>query len=116
MSSKASKVLARLMETTLQSGTGRKAFHSRSRSRVLTELDIGCKTGSIDNLSHDVRFDWFVGFAKERNGSGGLVVAVLVAHEQYIGIRAAQYAKMAMTHYFENKFAQRTTSRQSSGS
>jgi peptidoglycan glycosyltransferase len=118
MSSKASKVLARMMETTVQSGTGRKAFRSRSRRRnnVLAKLDIGCKTGSIDNRSHDVRFDWFVGFAKEKNGSGGLVVAVLVAHEQYIGVRAAQYAKMAMTRYFENKFAQRTTSQVSSGS
>ena len=115
MSSKASKVLARLMETTIKSGTGRKAFRSRRRNDTLSKLDIGCKTGSIDNLSHDVRYDWFVGFAKERNSSDGLVVAVLVAHEQYIGIRAAQYAKMAMTHYFENKFAQRTTDRQSSG-
>lgn len=116
MSSKASKVLTRLMETTIQSGTGRKAFRKRRGDSVLAKLDIGCKTGSIDNRSHDVRFDWFVGFAKERNGSGGLVVAVLVAHEQYIGIRAAQYAKMAMKHYFENKFAQRTTGQQSSGS
>jgi peptidoglycan glycosyltransferase len=114
MSSKASKVLARMMEATIKSGTGRRAFRSR-RSSVLAKLDIGCKTGSIDNLSHDVRFDWFVGFAKESGDSGGLVVAVLVAHEEYIGIRAARYAKMAMTHYFENKFAQRATGRQSSG-
>jgi peptidoglycan glycosyltransferase len=117
MSSKASKVLTRLMEATIQSGTGRRAFHSRRRrNSVLAKLDIGCKTGSIDNRSHDVRFDWFVGFANDKNSSDGLVVAVLVAHEQYIGIRAAQYAKIAMTHYFENKFAQRATGRQSSGS
>jgi peptidoglycan glycosyltransferase len=102
------------METTIQSGTGRKAFRSRRRNGVLAKLEIGCKTGSIDNRSHDVRYDWFVGFANEKKGSGGLVVAVLVAHEQYIGIRAAQYAKMAMTHYFENKFAQRSTSQQNS--
>jgi penicillin-binding protein A len=116
MSSKASKVLTRMMETTIQSGTGRRAFHIRRRNRVLAKLDIGCKTGSIDNRSHEVRFDWFVGFANEKNSPGGLVVAAVVAHEQYIGIRAAQYAKMAMTHYFENKFAQRTTGQQSSGS
>ncbi|MEJ2662409.1 MAG: penicillin-binding transpeptidase domain-containing protein [Desulfobacteraceae bacterium] len=115
MSSKASKVLTRLMETTIKSGTGRKAFRSRRRNNILAKLDIGCKTGSIDNRSHDVRFDWFVGFAKDRNSSDGLVIAVLVAHEQYIGIRAAQYARMAMTHYFENKFAQRATGRQSTG-
>jgi penicillin-binding protein A len=116
MSSKASRVLTRMMETTIRSGTGRRAFHSRRRSSVLAKLDIGCKTGSIDNRTHEVRFDWFVGFANEKNSPGGLVVAVLVAHEQYIGIRAAQYAKMAMTYYFKNKFAQRTTGRQSSGS
>lgn len=116
MSSKASTVLARLMETTIRSGTGRKAFRNRRRNSVLAKLAIGGKTGSIDNRSHDVRFDWFVGFAREKKGSEGLVVAVLVAHEKYIGIRAAQYAKMAMTHYFENKFAQRATGRQSSGS
>jgi penicillin-binding protein A len=115
MSAKASNVLARLMETTIQSGTGRKAFRRR-RNSVLAKLDIGGKTGSIDNRSHDVRFDWFVGFARERNGSEGLVVAVLVAHEKYIGIRAAQYAKMAMKHYFENQFAQRATGHKSSGS
>ena len=116
MSSKASQVLTRMMETTIESGTGRKAFRSRRRNSILTKLDIGCKTGSIDNRSHDVRFDWFVGFAKEKNGPGALVVAVLVAHEQYIGTRAAQYAKMAMTRYFENKLAQCTTDRQCSGS
>ena len=115
MSSKASKVLIRLMETTVRSGTGRKAFRNASRDRVLSKLDIGGKTGSIDNLSHDARFDWFVGFANEKKGPGRLVVAALVAHEEYIGKRAAQYAKIAMTRYFQSHFAQQETSSSSSG-
>jgi hypothetical protein len=41
-----------------------------------------------------------VGFAKERQGGKQLAVAVMVAHEEYIGIRASQYARMAMTRYF----------------
>jgi peptidoglycan glycosyltransferase len=116
MSSQASNVLTRLMETTVRSGTGRKAFRNYTRNGVLSKLDIGGKTGSIDNLAHDARFDWFVGFANEKKGPGRLAVAVLVAHEEFIGIRAAQYAKMAMTQYFKSQFALRTTSQQSSGS
>lgn len=116
MSSKASSVLARLMEATVRSGTGRKAFRHRKRNDVLSKLDIGGKTGSIDNLTHDARFDWFVGFANEKKGPARIVVAVLVAHEEYIGIRAATYAKMAISHYFKNQFVQRATSQQSSGS
>ena len=116
MTSQASSVLTRLMETTVRSGTGRKAFRNSARNSVLSKLDIGGKTGSIYNRAHDARFDWFVGFANEKKGPGRLVVAVLVAHEEFIGIRAAQYARMAMTCYFKSQFAQRTTSQQSSGS
>jgi peptidoglycan glycosyltransferase len=116
MSSQASNVLTRLMETTVRSGTGRKAFRNYTRNGVLSKLDIGGKTGSIDNLAHDARFDWFVGFANEKKGPGRLAVAVLVAHEEFIGIRAAQYARMAMMQYFKSQFALRTTSQQSSGS
>jgi peptidoglycan glycosyltransferase len=116
MSSQASSVLTRLMETTVRSGTGRKAFRNYTHNGVLSKLDIGGKTGSIYNRAHDARFDWFVGFANEKKGPGRLVVAVLVAHEEFIGIRAAQYAKMAMMQYFKSQFAQRSTSQQSSGS
>jgi peptidoglycan glycosyltransferase len=115
MSAKASQVLIRLMETTVQSGTGRKAFRNYSRNRVLSKLDIGGKTGSIYNRAHDARFDWFVGFADEKKGPGRLIVAALVAHEEFIGIRAAEYAKMAMTYYFQGLFAQRETASVSSG-
>jgi penicillin-binding protein A len=116
MSARASEVLIRLMETTVRSGTGRRAFRNYSRQRVLSKLDIGGKTGTIYNRAHDARFDWFVGFANEKNGPGRLIVAVLVAHEEFIGIRAAAYAKMAMTYYFQSHFAQRETNPSSSGS
>jgi peptidoglycan glycosyltransferase len=102
MSPRASTVLSQLMETTIRSGTGRKAFRGYLRDKILSRLEIGGKTGSIDNPTHDVRYDWFVGFAREREGQGRLAVAVLVAHEKYIGIRAGQYARMAITRYFRD--------------
>ncbi len=106
MTTRASKVLAKLMETTVRSGTGRKTFRNQRRHRVLSKLRIGGKTGNIFNRAHDARFDWFVGFAEQKGGHGQLVFAALVAHEEFIGIRATQYARMAMTHYFKSHIAQ----------
>jgi membrane peptidoglycan carboxypeptidase len=116
MSPQASIVLQRLMQTTIQSGTGRKSFVDRHRHQILSKLSIGGKTGSIFNRSHDARFDWFVGYAKEKKEGGNqLVVAILVAHEEYIGIRATQYARMAITHYFKTQMARRESSHNRKG-
>ena len=104
MTSRASTQLAHMMETTVQSGTGRKAFRGYQRHRVLSKLNIGGKTGSIDNRNHEVRYDWFVGFAEvKKNSADPIAVAALVAHEEYIGIRASEYARMVMTYYYEKR-------------
>ncbi len=102
MSAKASTVLSQMMEATIKSGTGRKSFRGYQRDKVLSRLQIGGKTGSIGSRDHEARYDWFVGFAKERQGQGQVALAVMVAHEQFIGTRASQYARMAMTQYFRN--------------
>jgi cell division protein FtsI/penicillin-binding protein 2 len=116
MTPKAAKVLEQMMEATVRSGTGRKTFRRYGRHHVLSKLRIGGKTGSIDNRAHDARFDWFVGFAEEKSGHGRLVYAALVAHEEYIGIRATQYALMATTHYFKSHIAQHEKQKKNSNS
>ena len=105
MSSEASSILNQLMQTTISSGTSRKSFRGYRRDSILSHLQIGGKTGSINNRTHDQRFDWFVGFAKGRQGESKLAIAVLVAHQNYIGIRASRYARMAMKYYFQNYLA-----------
>jgi cell division protein FtsI/penicillin-binding protein 2 len=104
MSEKASGVLSQLMQTTIKSGTARKSFRGWRKDKVLSQLQIGGKTGSMDNKTHDVRYDWFVGFARGLGGRANLTVAVMVAHQKYIGIRASQYARMAISHYFRRLF------------
>ncbi len=105
MSPEASNVLNKLMQATIKSGTSRKSFRGYRRDKTLSRLEIGGKTGSIGNRAHDQRFDWFVGFATERKGEAKLAVAVMVAHQDYIGIRASRYARMAMKYYFRNCLA-----------
>ena len=106
MTTRASTVLKAMMEKTVQSGTARKTFRGSQRDPILSRLRMGGKTGSISNRAHDQRFDWFVGFAQDKNGPGKLVVASLVAHEAYIGVRAGTYARMAFSHYFKGHWAQ----------
>jgi cell division protein FtsI/penicillin-binding protein 2 len=116
MTPKASNVLSRLMEETVKAGTGRKSFRDRRRHKILSKLTIGGKTGSIFNREHDARFDWFVGYAQQKKGPAQLAIAVLVAHEEYIGIRATAYARWAMDHYFKSHLAKHEMRKESPGS
>ena len=106
---RASKVLNQLMAATIRSGTCRKAFRGYRKDKILSKLNIGGKTGSIDNKSHDARYDWFVGFAEEKNGPRKIALSVIVVHEKYIGLRASYYARIAMKKYFRSYFEKTAT-------
>jgi peptidoglycan glycosyltransferase len=99
-----SRVIYDLMEATIRYGTSSKVFRGYRKDPVLSKLNIGGKTGSIYDNSHELRYDWFVGFADVKNGGRQLAVAVVVAHEKYIGTRASQYARMAIEKYFTDFF------------
>jgi len=100
-----SRTITNLMETTIRSGTCRKSFRGYKRDRILSKLNIGGKTGSIDNKTHDARYDWFIGFAEEKKGPEKIAISVIVAHEKYIGTRASQYARFIMKEFFRDYFA-----------
>ncbi len=96
------KVLRQLMQATVQSGTAHKEFQKHHGDRVLSRLEIGGKTGSMGDGTGEAHYDWFVGYAREPQRNRQMVVAVVVAHEAYIGTRAAAYAVMAMKEYFQD--------------
>ena len=89
-----------MMQKTVSAGTSRKAFRGYRRDATLSKLDLGGKTGSIYNRGRDKRYDWFVGYAAQKKGPVQIAVAVMVAHDKYIGLRASQYARMAFKQYF----------------
>jgi cell division protein FtsI/penicillin-binding protein 2 len=100
-----SKALHELMTATTRSGTVRGAVRRYRRDKIISRLEIGGKTGTINNKTDDVKYDWFVGYAQDKDGDGKLILSVLVAHEKYIGTRATQYAMMAFKQYFKTHFA-----------
>jgi cell division protein FtsI/penicillin-binding protein 2 len=95
-----SRILYDLMEATVRYGTAKKAFSGFHKDPVLSKCNLGGKTGSIYNRKHDLKFDWFVGFADLKNGDKKMAISVVVAHEEFIGIRAAAYARMAIKKYY----------------
>jgi len=101
-----SDALDELMKATVRSGTVRGAFRKYRRDKIISRLEIGGKTGTINNKTDDVKYEWFVGYAQDKTGDDKLILSVLVAHDKYIGIRAAQYAIMAFKKYFKTRFAE----------
>lgn len=95
-----SATLNKLMYRTIRCGTAKKSFKGYRTDPVLKHLALGGKTGSISNAAHDVRVDWFVGFAKEKKTGRAMTIAVVVGHQKYIGTRASAYARKAITRYF----------------
>ena len=108
VSPETAEVLDQLMIATVKKGTARKPFRGYSRDKVLSRLNVGGKTGSINNRTNDVRFDWFVGYATEKKGSEKIVVSVVVAHEKFIGIRASQYGRMIIKRHFKDYFTKKS--------
>jgi cell division protein FtsI/penicillin-binding protein 2 len=101
-----SEAMDELMKATIRSGTVRGAFRKYRRDKIISRLEIGGKTGTINNKTDDVKYEWFVGYAQDKAGDDKLILSVLVAHEKYIGIRAVQYAIMAFKKYFKTRFAE----------
>jgi len=102
-----SDALDELMKATVRSGTVRGVFRKYRKDKIISRLEIGAKTGTINNKTDEIKYEWFVGYAQDKTGDDKLILSVLVAHEKYIGIRAAQYAIMAFKKYFKTRFAEK---------
>ena len=100
-----SAAMRELMKTTIRSGTVRGTFRKYRKDKIISRLEIGGKTGTINNKTDDIKYEWFVGYAQDKGGDSTIILSVLVAHQKYIGIRAPQYAIMAFKQYFKNQFA-----------
>ncbi|MEN6622447.1 MAG: penicillin-binding transpeptidase domain-containing protein [Smithella sp.] len=102
ISENTSRELHRMMQATVSNGTAHKVFKYLNRNAVLKDLNVGGKTGSINN---NPRYDWFIGFAENPRTGQAIIVSAVVAHGQFIGEKAGQYAKLAMETFFSKNMA-----------
>lgn len=101
ISSETSREMKELMAATISCGTCSRTFRRYRRDPILSKLFIGGKTGSINNESDELHYDWFVGFCEENTGARKLVLAVLVVHKELLREKAQEFARLAMRYYFK---------------
>ena len=93
--------MMKLLATTITKGTAKKSFKGASKDKVLSKLLIGGKTGSLYNNDNTVKYDWFIGFGKEKKTTRKIALSIVVGHRKYIGTRASAYARMILKRYFK---------------
>jgi penicillin-binding protein A len=100
MSSQTAQHLGTMMELTVRAGTVAKAFRGTASDRVLRQLSIGGKSGSIDGDDPTGRRNWFVGYAQNRATGEAITIGCLLIRDRYFWIEADTFARLIMRHYF----------------
>ena len=87
-----------MRETTLY-GTCRN-FRKLRRKRAFSDVDMGAKTGTINDRGDQFKFDWLAAYGVSKNGKKSICIAVLGIHGERLGIRANKLGKMIIDYYF----------------
>lgn len=91
-----------LMRATIVHGTCRKTFRSLRGKKALKHVEFGAKTGTINDITGQVKFDWFAGYALPQNGLKAISVAVLGVHGEKLGLRSSQLGRYIIQHYLKS--------------
>ncbi|MBW1863861.1 MAG: hypothetical protein JRJ02_16090, partial [Deltaproteobacteria bacterium] len=95
------KKLRVLMRETVVSGTCRKAFRPLRRKKAFKDIELGAKTGTINDQLDQHKYDWLMAYALPgAGGDGGICVAILAIHGEKLGIRAKDIARYIINYHF----------------
>jgi cell division protein FtsI/penicillin-binding protein 2 len=90
-----------LMEETVATGTCRSAFRKHLRKSEFRDLELGAKTGSINDPSDQYRVDWVSAYAIPDSGEeDAICLSVLAVHGERLGIRSKDIARRLVENYF----------------
>ena len=94
-----------MMTAAVYEGTGRKQFSDAMDHRILSKLDLGGKSGSI-NDDTGARVDWFVAFAKpSESGVPPLALAAVVVHQGNTRVSSQELIRRSLLTYYGGKFS-----------
>ena len=93
--------LRSMMRSTVMKGTARKSFRRMRRQINSGIIDMGGKTGNINNIENTIKYDWFVGYCQRPDTKQSLVFAVVLLHKEKLGFRAHKIASQLVRRYFQ---------------
>jgi cell division protein FtsI/penicillin-binding protein 2 len=102
ISTKTANGLKMMMEDTVTYGTGRKTFRKLRRRKMFKNFDLGAKTGTINDVTDQFKFDWVTAFALAPGGTDGICVGVLAVHGEKLGTRATEMARAIIDYNFRS--------------
>ncbi|ACM19188.1 transpeptidase [Geotalea daltonii FRC-32] len=91
--------LSRMLSTTVNSGTSRRAFHDRRGRPMLASINIAAKTGSINGNDPAGHYSWFAAYAPIEDPQIALVA--LVINQNKWRIKASNVGEKALEAFFK---------------
>lgn len=91
-----------LMKDTVLNGTCRKAFLPLRRKKSFQDIEIGAKTGTINDSQDLFKYDWVTVYALPKELEKGICITVLAIHGEILGIRASEMARHIIQHYYSS--------------
>ena len=88
------------MKETVLNGTCRKAFLPLRRNKSFLDIEIGAKTGSINDSQDLVKYDWVTVYALPKEFEKGICITVMAIHGKILGIRASEMARHIIQHHY----------------
>ena len=98
-----SKKMKILMGDTVINGTCRKAFRPLLRNKLFKEINLGAKTGTINDELDQYKYDWLTAYALPNNGESGICITVLAVHGKKLGVRSKDLARYIIKYRFTSK-------------
>jgi penicillin-binding protein A len=91
--------LARMLSTSVRTGTSRKAFHDRRGRPKLAAITVAAKTGTIDGKDPAGHYSWFAAYAPIDDPQIALVA--LVINQDKWKIKASYLGEQALEAFFK---------------
>lgn len=99
-----------MMGDTLRYGTGKKSFQRLRGRPVFKGIDMGGKTGTINDRSGQHKVDWFSAYVLPKDGSGAISLAVVGVHGEKLGVRAHELGRLIIERYVKTGAGNRSRS------
>jgi cell division protein FtsI/penicillin-binding protein 2 len=93
------KELRTLMEDTVTSGTCRKSLKPLLRKQRLKNIELGAKTGTINDREDKYKYDWLVAYAIPPRPREAICICVMGVHGKRLGIRAGNLGGLIIARY-----------------
>lgn len=91
-----------LMRDTILYGTCRKTFLKLRRESVFRDVDLGAKTGTINDKTGRIKYNWFAAYALSRDVEKTICVAVLSVHGKMLGTKAKEIGSQIINYHLKS--------------